>query len=76
LRREKPECFIVSDLEISDELRLGQPETRALMDALDKDYRKQEFRPLTAWPDLLGPGNPPEDWLYPAPTLLIYQRRS
>ncbi|MBI3946565.1 MAG: glycosyltransferase family 39 protein [Armatimonadetes bacterium] len=78
LADERPSCFITSDLETRDSLRLDLPETqgmRRLVAALARDYRRVDFPPATAWPDLFGPGLPPEDWLYPAPTVSIYLRR-
>ncbi|MDH7569590.1 MAG: glycosyltransferase family 39 protein [Armatimonadota bacterium] len=75
LREEPPDCFVLSDLEIRDHLRLNRPETlpmRQLVAALDAGYDRFEFAPSSSWPGLFGPGYPPEDWLYPAPTLYVY----
>lgn len=75
LRDEAPECFILSDLEVRDGLRLSLPETRDLVGAIEARYRKHEVRPIPVWPGLFAPDFPAEDWLYPAPTLHIYVRR-
>ncbi|NLC55976.1 MAG: phospholipid carrier-dependent glycosyltransferase [Armatimonadetes bacterium] len=77
LLAERPQCFIASNLEeqIRDGIRLGLPEARNLVMMLERLYRKEVFAPSVAWPGLLGPGNPPEDWIYPAPTITVYLRR-
>lgn len=74
LLAQRPHCFIASNLEeqIRDGLRLDLPETRALVMALERYYRKEVFAPLATWPGLFGPGYPPEDWVYPAPTIAVY----
>ena len=76
LARERPECFIASNLEeqIRDGLRLGLPEAVQLVAALESEYRKEVHAPVASWPGTLGPGHAPEDWLYPAPTITLYLR--
>ncbi|HHX39563.1 MAG TPA: hypothetical protein GX715_06325, partial [Armatimonadetes bacterium] len=58
LARERPECFIASNLEeqIRDGLRLGLPEAVQLVAALESEYRKEVHAPVASWPGTLGPG--------------------
>ncbi|HOJ21262.1 MAG TPA: glycosyltransferase family 39 protein [Armatimonadota bacterium] len=74
--RERPECFIASNLEeqIRDGVRLGLPEAEQLVAILEREYRKEVFAPVASWPGTLGPGHAPEDWMYPAPTINVYLR--
>jgi len=74
LKRERPGCFIVSDAEYADLLRLEQPEAVRLMDALRKHDRRAEVfeppPPLPALrPDKLAC---PPDWLYTWPRIEVY----
>jgi hypothetical protein len=74
LERERPGCFIVSDAESADLLRLKRPDAVGLMEALPKRYRRVEvFEPPPPLPALRPHklASPP-DWLYTWPRIEVY----
>jgi hypothetical protein len=75
LEKEKPESFVISDMQYADPLRLENAQAKSFMEALDLHYTNKEtygsFTPM----DWLGGGreNAPPDWLYLKPDERIYQ---
>lgn len=86
----RPAYFVISDFEYGDPLRLrgrnGMPSAAAqqverfgeFWDALNANYRRVA---VFSEDPAIGPirlpkrGLPPHDWLYPYPTLLVYEAR-
>jgi 4-amino-4-deoxy-L-arabinose transferase-like glycosyltransferase len=74
LLREKPQNYVISDLQYDDLLRLGDPGVREFLAALANNYNdKASFSNPTPF-DWLGGGKrrEPPDWLYLKPTVAIY----
>jgi 4-amino-4-deoxy-L-arabinose transferase-like glycosyltransferase len=74
LEKEKPESFVISDMQYTDPLRLNNAQAKSFMEALDLHYTNKEtygsFTPM----DWLGGGreNAPPDWLYLSPAEKLY----
>jgi len=73
---EFPRWFVVSDLETMDPQRLGDAQTRAFLDALDRTYQVHQLFAPHWLPTLTGipKRHLPPDWLYPFPTINVYVR--
>lgn len=78
LKAHRPDCFFLSDLESRDLLRLGNPEVKGFVAALESLYRdRDEFArelPLPWNPSWLAPPRSwaPPDWLYQSPVITMY----
>ena len=74
LREHSPYAVAYSHFEIRDALRVGRPPAEELMEVLDEQYRPvwthQSNAPLQG---VLG-WTPPQDWMYPFPTLKLWVR--
>ncbi len=90
LHRERPDFFVISDFEYGDPLRLqGQkiknPADAAAVDRFITFWRALllQYKEVTRFENIphLGPlkfpkkGLPPHDWLYPYPTILVFERK-
>lgn len=76
LRSQPPDYFVLTDLEIKEQLRLGDERARVLRDFLKKGYRvleRSERKPRLLGIRLYGE-HPPPDWEYTAPTVWLYER--
>lgn len=90
LLKERPDFFVISDFEYGDPLRLQGQEIKNPTDAAAVDrfitfWRTLllQYREVARFENTprLGPlkfpkrGLPPHDWLYPYPTILIFERK-
>jgi 4-amino-4-deoxy-L-arabinose transferase-like glycosyltransferase len=75
LRRDRPDVFVVSDLESAALLRLRKPDAVEFVAALDQFYRSHvEYRESPHTFSWLAPPRSwaPPDWLYPQPIITVY----
>ncbi|MFO7948068.1 MAG: glycosyltransferase family 39 protein [Armatimonadota bacterium] len=74
LRKVRPFAVVYSNFEIRDALRVGQPSAETFVAALENEYEQiwtyETQAPLAG---TLG-WTPPQDWLYPFPTLHLWIR--
>jgi hypothetical protein len=74
LLKEKPQTYVISDLQYADFLRLGVFPVRDFMTTLAKSYQKESrfANPLPLDWVGGGRGSAPPDWLYLKPTITLY----
>jgi hypothetical protein len=70
-----PDCFVFSDLESMDPLRLKDPAAIRFVDTLGSIYRNRlSYQPVRYYLPWLAPPHTwaPPDWLYPIPRITVY----
>ncbi|MFB3881143.1 MAG: phospholipid carrier-dependent glycosyltransferase [Armatimonadota bacterium] len=75
LKAARPDCFVLSDLESMDPLRLKYPKAVGLVEALGRTYRNRlSYQSVTYHLSWLAPPRSwsPPDWLYPQPDITVY----
>jgi 4-amino-4-deoxy-L-arabinose transferase-like glycosyltransferase len=75
LERDRPEVFVLSDLESADPVRLGMAGAREFVAEFDRLYQlRDEYREYPVGISWLAPGRQwsPPDWLYPSPRITVY----
>lgn len=75
LQQQRPFAFALSEFELRDALRVGDPNARRFREVLGEGYLPAAVTGCAApLSGLLG-WVPPQDWLYAFPTLTVYVRR-
>ena len=74
LRAARPDTALVTDLEYLDAVRLGRPEVREYLGALEREFDRRTVFDNDRRSDWLGPAKAkaPPDWLYPWPGVTVY----
>lgn len=76
LAQAQPLAVVVSNFEVRDAMRVGDPEQKAFARALTREYQvAQVERRAPPLEGLLG-WQPPQDWMYAFPTIMVYLRKT